>query len=423
MPMLTLTDFLAGEWRPALGCTEPASIAWAAATAADAAGASAGPIVSVKLACDRRMYKNCYAVGIPNSGGRSGIRWAAALGALAARPGAGLEIFREVTGEQIERAARLIEAGAILAEVDPARTGLFVDVVVRRTGASGRAVVEGEHTGLVRVERDGIERPVPVRGAMQDGAAVRGALAERDFEALVALSRTLTTADRDRLRHGTLLNLAIAEHGLSLLPEAFHRGPDGDPISRAARLVSAGVFARMSGADFPVMTLAGSGNKGITVSVPIAIVGEAGGVPRERRDEALVLACLVTSAATHRLGPLSAVCGCSNGAGLGLAAGLVDLEGGDSGAVSRAVTNMVGNVSGMICDGAKIGCALKATTGVDAASRAASLALSGVGIPATDGIVGGDGETSLAHLGRIATLGMSTVDEEILAIMREKLES
>ncbi len=423
MSPITLTEFLATEWRPALGCTEPASIAWAAATAAEAAGRASGPIVSIRVHCDRRMYKNCYAVGLPNSGGRTGIRWAAALGALASEPGSGLEIFRAVTRKEIDQAARLIDAGAVLAEVDPGRTGLFVDVVVRRTGAAGRAVIEGEHTRFVRIERDGVLQRIPGHEERADGVAMRELIAGLGFDALRSLSRTLSAEDRDRLRHGALLNLAIAEHGLSLLPAAFHRGDEGGAISRAARLVSAGVYARMSGAELPVMTLAGSGNKGLTVSVPIAIVGEASGTPRERRDEALALACLVTSAATHRLGPLSAVCGCSNGAGLGLAAGLVDLEGGDAGAISRAVTNMVGNVSGMICDGAKIGCALKATTGVDAAYRAASLALSGVGIPFTDGIVGADGESSLSHLGRIATTGMSAVDEEILAIMREKLES
>jgi len=416
---MTFTEYLASEWRPALGCTEPACIAWAAATAAALAD---GPIVSVRIDCDPRMYKNCYAVGIPNSGRRSGIRWAGALGALAPDPAAGLEIFRQVTPERLAEAEQLVARGAVLAEVDSERRGLFVDVAVRRTGGEGRAIVEGSHTRLVRLERNGVAQPLPAASAGAEARPdIRGELAALDFAALEALARTLGDDDRARLRHGTALNRAIAEHGQTLLPPAFHRRSAEDAVSRAARLVAGGVFARMSGEDFTVMALAGSGNKGITVALPIAVIGEDLGAPAERRDEALALACLVTSSVTHRLGALSAVCGCSNAAGIGLATGLVHLEAGDAAAISAAVTNMVGNVSGMICDGAKIGCALKSMTGVDAAWRAASLALSGVGIPATDGIVGAHGQASLTNLGRVATSGMRAVDAEILAIMREKL--
>lgn len=141
-----------------------------------------------------------------------------------------------------------------------------------------------------------------------------------------------------------------------------------------------------------------------------------------RLGQAMGLAFLITSAATHHLGPLSAVCGCSNAAGIGLAAGLVCLADGDEAAISRAITNMVGNVTGMICDGARIGCAMKTMTAVDAAFRSASLALAGIGIPSSDGIVGRDGMASLVHLGRIATQGMRLVGAEILAIMQEKLQ-
>jgi L-cysteine desulfidase len=122
------------------------------------------------------------------------------------------------------------------------------------------------------------------------------------------------------------------------------------------------------------------------------------------------------------LGTLSAVCGCSNAAGIGLAAGLVYAQGGGKDEISLAINNMVGNVAGMICDGAKIGCALKTMTSVDAAFRSASLAMSGIGIPATDGLIGADGMSSIGNLGRIATLGMVSMDREILEIMREKLK-
>jgi len=129
----------------------------------------------------------------------------------------------------------------------------------------------------------------------------------------------------------------------------------------------------------------------------------------------------MTSAATWHLGTLSAICGAANAAGIGVASALVLMEGGSAHQVGLAVSNMVGNVAGMICDGAKIGCALKTMTGVDAAFRAASLALAGIGIPPTDGIVGEDGEGSLVNLGRLAQQGMTDVDTEILRIMQGKL--
>jgi len=186
-------------------------------------------------------------------------------------------------------------------------------------------------------------------------------------------------------------------------------------------MVCAGVYARMWGEDYSVMTLAGSGNKGITFSVPIYMLEKKDGLDPSDVEHALALGCLVTSVATFHLGTLSAVCGASNAAGIGLAVALVRLQGGGVNEMSMAINNMVGNVTGMICDGAKIGCALKTMTAVDAAFRAVTLAMSGLAIPVTDGIVGRDGLTSLKYLGRIATRGMASTDAEILRIMQEKL--
>jgi L-cysteine desulfidase len=414
------SDVLAAEWRPALGCTEPASIAWAAASAAALAG---GRVRRVRLVCDPRTYKNCYAVGIPHSGHRTGILWALALGAQLPDPSARLELFRRIDDDAIARAQALLSAGAVQATVDPARAALLVDGAVEAEGGCGRAVIERDHTQLVLLEKDGVPVPLDLAGAVPDPGPLRAALAGLPFGALLALARSLEDGDRALLREGAERNVAMARHGLGLFPPRFVDTAGQDSLTRLSRLVCAGVYARMWGEPLTVMSLAGSGNKGIVASVPLWLWGREAGFPDERIAEALALAVLVTSSTTHHLGALSAVCGCSNAAGIGLAAGIALLEGGDEGALSRAVTNMVGNVTGMICDGAKIGCALKTMTAVDSAFRAASLALSGIGIPASDGIVGADGRASLANLGRIATRGMASADAEILAIMQEKLES
>ena len=416
---MNLTDYLSAEWRPALGCTEPAAVALAACLAA---GQGRGEPRMVRLVLDARTYKNCHAVGIPNSERKTGVLWAVALGAVLPDSGKGLQIFEALTPEALVRAGRLLDQGAVHVEVDASRADLHIDCTVACEGGVGRAVMEQEHTRLTRLEADGVARPVPGTAAGPDAQdSVRERVGALPLADLVALAGTITEPDRVRLREGLALNLAMAEHCVDHLPAGFVPGAGADPWLRIPRLVSAGVLGRMSGEPLTVMSLAGSGNKGITVSVALGLWGRQNGHPEARIEEALALACLLTTATTQRLGTLSAICGASNAAGIGIAVGLVHLGGGTLTQMDLAINNMVGNLAGLICDGAKIGCAMKAMTGVEAAFRSATLALSGFGIPGTDGIVGRDGTASLANLGRLAQRGMAGTDTEILDIMRAKL--
>ena len=414
---MRFADYQKEEIRPALGCTEPASIAFAAASAANL---STGEIKSARLVCDPRIYKNCYAVGIPHSGHQVGIKWALAIGCLLGDPSLKLECFKQIDESILEEAGKLIDSGKIHVEVDPSRQELFVDCEIERNDTV-RAVVEQYHTRLALLEKNGAPVEIEVETASTTPTSIRENLAALPFDDLIRLARSITDEDRKELRAGSDLNMAIANHGLSLFPQRFVDMARADPLTRISRLVCAGVYARMWGEDFVVTAVAGSGNKGIVCSVPLILFGKEINADAKLIDESLALACLVTSSTTHHLGTLSAVCGCSNAAGIGLAAGLVLLQGGGPDEISKAVNNMVGNVTGMICDGAKIGCALKTMTSVDAAFRSASLALSGIGIPYSDGIVGKDGLASLKNLGQIATEGMAQTDEEILKIMQEKL--
>ncbi len=416
---MRMTDFLAAEWKQALGCTEPAAVAWAASLAAEQGG---GQVRQVRLVCDPRTYKNCYAVGLPNSDRATGILWALALGAHLPDGSLGLRSFEGTDAPEIEAAGALLAHRGVHVEVDALQSHLLVDVTVVRERGVGRAVLEREHTHLARLEMDGqLVGGAESSPKSAEEASPREGVAALSIQALMDLARTVNPEDRERLQEGVALNLAIARHGLSLLPPGFV--PAGqDSRTRLAHLVSAGVFARMSGESLPVMTLAGSGNKGITVAVPLSLWGRESGHTEGEIEEALAFACLMTSATTWQLGTLSAVCGAANAAGIGIASALVMLEGGSAQQVGMAVSNMVGNVAGMICDGAKIGCAMKTMTGVDAAFRSANLAMAGIAIPVTDGIVGENGESSLANLGRLAQHGMAGVDAEILRIMQDKLK-
>jgi L-cysteine desulfidase len=414
---MKFSDYLQEEIKPALGCTEPASIAFAAASAASLTG---GGVKAARLVCDPRIYKNCYAVGIPHSGHKVGIRWALAIGCLLPDPSLKLECFKQIDAAILEGAGRLIDSGRIHIEVDPGKQDLLVDCEIELDDTV-RAVIEHDHTRLVRLEKNGAPVDIEVKAASTNPTSIREKLAAMPFGDLIDLARSITDADREKLQNGADLNMAIANHGLSLFPKRFVDMAGTDPLTRISRLVCAGVYARMWGEDFVVTAVAGSGNKGIVCSVPLYLFGKEIKADPKLIDESLALACLVTSSTTHHLGTLSAVCGCSNASGIGLAAGLVLLQGGGPEEMSMAINNMVGNVTGMICDGAKIGCALKTMTSVDAAFRSASLALSGIGIPYSDGIVGEDGMASLRNLGQIATEGMAKTDEEILKIMQEKL--
>ncbi|MBP1625794.1 MAG: hypothetical protein H6Q00_269 [Holophagaceae bacterium] len=412
---MLLSEFLEAEWVLALGCTEPAAVAHATALAASQ---GRGVVRMVRLVCDPRTYKNCFAVGLPNTGHRTGLLWALAVGAHLPDGRSGLRCFEEVTPEILVQAQDLLERQGVQVDVDATREALRIDVMVVRESGVGRAVMDREHTRLVRLEADGQVMLAEDGEGASEHPDCRAMAASLGLEAMAAMAAQLTDADRGRLREGAACNLAMARHGLGLM-DIRTLGEQGS--ASISSLVSAGVYARMSGEPLPVMSLSGSGNKGITLAVPLALHGEQRGLPQARVDEALAMGCLLTAATTHHLGTLSAVCGAANAAGIGVAGGLVLMEGGDLHQVGLAINSMVGNLAGMICDGAKIGCALKTMTGVDAAFRAASLALAGIGIPGTDGIVGEDGEASLRNLGRLAQRGMSGVDADILGIMQDKL--
>lgn len=416
---MNIVQYLDQEWVPALGCTEPASIAYAGLMAAK--GLSGEP-KNIRLIVDPRIYKNCCAVGIPHSGHKTGIKWAAALGAFLKDTGARLECFREIDKNALTKASSLINSGKIDIRIDRKKERLFIDFAVSDGRDSGRCLIEGTHTNITLIEKNG--KPVfkhKDKDALESYNTARKWAGLLKIEEIIKIARGLNKKARAKIQNGLKLNLNISEHGLTLFPKLFVKMMRTDPLTRIAGLVCAGVYARMWGEDYPVMSVAGSGNKGITLTVPLVLIKDEWGLKDKAVEEAMALAMIFTSKTTYELGTLSAVCGCSNAAGIGLAAAFVYLKGGGKKEISLAINNMVGNVTGMICDGAKIGCALKTMTAVDAAFRASTLAMNGIGIPFEDGIVGRDGQSSLENMGKIARDGMLHTDEEILKIMEEKL--
>ncbi|MBU4200520.1 MAG: L-serine ammonia-lyase, iron-sulfur-dependent, subunit alpha [Verrucomicrobia bacterium] len=416
---MNIDKYLMAEWVPALGCTEPASIAYAGLIATSQLDERPQQII---LKVDPRIYKNCYAVGIPHSGHKTGIKWAAAIGAFLKKKELGLQCFEETNAAILKSAQKLIKKNRIKIVIDKLKEKLFIEFTVIGGRNSARCVIEGSHTNVTLVSRNNkiIYRS---RNSLHSSAQERARkwAASRSLDQLIKLARALSMAQRKAIISGALQNIMIARHGLKLLPKTFFNIRKTDVNARITALVGAGVYARMWGEPFPVMSVAGSGNKGIVICVPLITLKDRWHIPQRKIEEALLIAMLVTSKTTCELGTLSAVCGCSNAAGVGLACAIVYLKGGGQREMSFAINNMVGNITGMICDGAKIGCAMKTMTSVDAAFRSAALAMSGIGIPVEDGIVGKDGSESLANMGLIAKRGMVKTDEEILKIMEKKL--
>ena len=416
---MDILEYLKREWIPTLGCTEPASIAYAGTIAAKQISGKAS---SVTLTVDPKMYKNCHAVGIPHSGHKIGIKWAAAIGCFLKNTESKLECFREIDEKVLERASELINADQIKISIDRTKDNLFIDFEVTDGKDTGRCIIQRNHTNVTRISKN--EQAVFESKAdleAQTETSARHWAASLSAPEILEVARALSQEARSKVRNGSELNLKIAVHGLALFPESFVKMTEADIMTRVAGLVCAGVYARMWGEDFTVMSVAGSGNKGIVCSVPLTVLEEERNLDAKKVEEALALSMLFTSKTTEELGTLSAVCGCANAAGIGLACGLVYLQDGGDREISFAINNMVGNVTGMICDGAKMGCALKTMTSVDAAFRASALAMSGIGIPFSDGIVGHTGSESLANLGKIAKDGMTHTDDVILRIMEEKL--
>ncbi|MCK9239468.1 L-serine ammonia-lyase, iron-sulfur-dependent, subunit alpha [Desulfocurvus sp.] len=430
----TIKELLRMQVAPALGCTEPVAIALAAAAAVSLL--PPGPVEGLALWVDPNIYKNGLAVIIPGTGGLCGLDMAAALGAEGGDPALGLEVLEPVDDAAVARARALVDAGAVGVDLLEDHRGLYVRVCATRAGRRAEAVIEGVHDNIAALSRDGepvADSPLLGRGGARDGRPLEDLeawLRAQSLAGLLALPDALDQEDLDFLEQGVRHNLRLAEHGLEhavglgvgrALERLASRGLLGrDMLSAARILTSAAADARMGGAKLPAMSSAGSGNHGLTAILPIQAVAGFVDAPDRARLEAVALSHAVTAYVKAHTGRLSAVCGCSVAAGAGAAAGVARLLGGDAAQVAGAIKNLIEDLAGVICDGAKAGCALKLATAAGTAVQAALFAMQGVNVSHTDGIVGASPEQTMRNVGTLSTQGMVETDRTILRIMLEK---
>lgn len=414
-------QILREELVPALGCTEPIAIAYAAAVARQTLGELPKRLTA---ACSSNIIKNVKSVIVPTTGDLRGIEASAILGAVAGRAERGLEVLSCVQPEDVALTRRLLEGGMCQAELLPSNACLHIRITAQSEAHSALVEIRDEHTRIIRVERDGellcsAEPVEPVETPCVDRSILNVADIY-DFACMVRMEDVQEILDRQ-----IACNVKIAEEGLAnnygaCVGKTLMKNY-GDDIKNVARAFpAAGSDARMSGCVLPVVINSGSGNQGMTASLPVIKYAQHTGAEQEQLYRALVLSNLIAIHQKTGLGRLSAYCGAVSAA-VGSGAAITYLYGGSYAAICDTITNTLANVSGIVCDGAKPSCAAKIASAVDAAILGHCMALQNRSFRPGDGIVRGDVEDTIRGVGRIGRDGMRETDEKILSIMLEKI--
>lgn len=438
--MLSMIEIMQREIVCALGCTEPSAVALAVAKARETLGEQPEKVI---LQVSGNILKNAMSVGIPGTN-LKGIEIAAALGCVVGNTEYGLEVLKNVRGQDIAKAQAMLDEGRLVLQLKDCEERLYIEAKCIKGDRSAEAVIEKYHTNIASVckddeviylkkaesvtdTRDGEEALGNDNSGSTGESAATGAY-NLTLKSIWDFVMSCPKEDLGFLQDVIIVNRRIAEVGLigeygmgvgKRLRDRAVRTGEKDFTTFVVSYVSAAADARMAGCPFPVMATAGSGNQGLTASLPVIAAAHWKEVDGETLYRALALSELVTIHVKQYIGKLSALCGCAIAASIGTACGIAYLLGGEYTHMEYAVKNMVADISGLICDGAKAGCALKIATSVAGAIQCAYLAVEGAQVPEGDGIVCADVEETIHNLGNLGNRGMCVTDKVILDIMLE----
>lgn len=412
-----LVSILKDQVVPALGCTEPTAVAYAAAKAKELLEEE---VETLDILVDRNVLKNGKEVGIPGTN-EKGIVVAAALALVVGKSEYKLEVLKEVTNESLEEALKLMGKNMINLDLKKDVTGLYIEVIAKGKNNTSRVVIKKTHLNVVLLEQNG--QCISAQDEKEEAA--KPSLRDRIREFTIAdLKEFVDTIEFEKIKfinEGIVMNRRIADddlkYNLGIGLGNMLKSDKEDLEQNAKAITSAASEARMAGHPLPVMSSAGSGNHGLVAILPIAIIGEGMNIDNEKIVRAVTLSHLVTVYIKSYTGALSPVCGCGVAAGVGASAGLSYLLGGTLEQIGGAIKNMIAGISGMICDGAKIGCSYKLAISVNAAVDAAKMANKNVFIPSRDGILDDSVEKTIQNLGRVSNEGMANTDDIILDVM------
>ena len=431
-----IIELIRKEVKPALGCTEPIAVALAVAKAMEIltdklpslnSGWKMSDMYKLKIEVSGNILKNGMGVGIPGTG-MVGLHIAAALGAVCGKSSYGLEVLRDLNDHAVEHAKQMVAdemISVVLAETD---RKLYIKANIEVADHFAYAVIEDDHDNIVETYYDGTVLTSSHKTDDKEGIAESKSTLDYNLSVkeIYDFARTVSYQDIEFILESRTLNLALAKEGLAgnyglrvgyaISLDCNKEVFGNDFLTYAMSLTAAASDARMAGCTLAAMSNSGSGNQGITVTMPVIAYSLRYGTTDEELARALVLSHLVAIHIKGYLGKLSALCGCVI-ASTGSACGLVYLRGGDYEQICAAIKNMIGNITGMVCDGAKVGCAMKVASGVSSALQSAVLAREGICISEHDGIIEKDIEKTIRNLGRIGSIGMQSTDSMILDIM------
>ncbi len=407
------------ELTVALGCTEPIAIAYAGAKARQILGEIPD---SIRVFCSGNIIKNVKSVTVPKSGGQKGIEAAAVLGVLGGNPDKELEVLESVGEDDIKRCKKLLSEGFCKCEFVKDVANLYIAIEAVKGSRSASVKIQEYHSNITEIRRNG----VIIFTKTQNGDSQDDSVPDKK---LLNVRQILQFADevsidtlRELLDRQISLNSAIAEEGLNraygvevgrtLLREYGERNINNLVRAKAA----AGADARMGGCPLPVVINSGSGNQGITVSVPIIEYAKFFRIPDEKLYRALIVGNLLSIHQKRYIGSLSAYCGAVSAA-CGSGAGIAYLMGMDYPDICNVITNTINTVGGMICDGAKASCAAKVSIAIEAALLAIDLARNHHAFCEGEGLVSQDIEHTIAGMGQVGRVGMKPTDEEIIKLM------
>lgn len=414
-------NILKEELVPALGCTEPIAIAYAAAKAREVLGNFPDKVV---IRCSGNIVKNAKSVVVPNTGNLKGITASALAGIIAGDPSKEMQVLEGITQEDIIKIGELAKSD--LCSIEIIENDANLHIIVELTHKEDSALVEiiHTHTNISRIEKNGtvIFEKQFNKDDFNAPLTDRSILNVKD---IYEFANTVAIDDiRDLLDKQIEYNLAIAEEGLKssygvnigkTLLECF----GNDIFTKVRAYAAAGSDARMSGCNLPVVINSGSGNQGMTTSLPVIVYAQEKGIEKDKLYRALVLANLITIHQKTGLGRLSAYCGVVSAA-CGSGTGITYLAGGTLEQIEKTIVNTLANISGIVCDGAKASCAAKIASSIDAAIVAHLLAMRGASFEPDTGIVKETAENTISAVGRLGREGMKETDVEVLRIILDK---
>lgn len=421
-------EMLRNEVKPAVGCTEPVALALACAKCKELLGEE---IIENKMLVSPNIYKNGMCVGIPGTD-RIGLKIAAAIGIVAGNSENGLSVLEGTSKEEIKKAEQLMDEGIL--SISPADTNekVFIEIEFKGENSSAKVRIREKHDNFTFIEKDGkviLNEEDSTEIISNEVENTKTLMDDITLEEIIESIEHLDYEDIKFLKYGVDMNLNMAKEGLSRklgigvgygIKENMDEGIIGDDIINSAMMLTAGASdARMAGLDIPVMSSNGSGNHGLTAILPIVAYVEKFPQSDERLCKALALSHLTTAYIKNFTGRLSAMCGCGVAAATGATAGIAWLMEEDIDHISGAVRNSVADLSGMICDGAKSGCAIKLSSAAASAVRNALIAKNGNYAKTVNGIVAEDVDTTIRNLGRVSDRGMTITDKIILDVMND----